>query len=151
METPPTSPQRQQYRTRQILRGINISQDGSPHRRRLPSVSCDENIPPSARTTSPTPGARPNARSLGQLHRHARERREREEEPPRTRTRKRKRPPRCDPEGPLNARQFAQRARRDRERAEQVAQASDMDVDDPRASPLLSSAVYSPSQRNNTS
>ncbi|KAF7334120.1 ATP-dependent DNA helicase [Mycena venus] len=39
METPPTSPQRQQSRQRQVLRDIHVSQDGSPHRRRIPSSS----------------------------------------------------------------------------------------------------------------
>ncbi|KAJ7681338.1 hypothetical protein B0H17DRAFT_1205867 [Mycena rosella] len=34
MQTPPTSPQRHQYHTHQILRNINVSQDTSPHCRR---------------------------------------------------------------------------------------------------------------------
>ncbi|KAJ7478830.1 hypothetical protein B0H11DRAFT_1276887 [Mycena galericulata] len=120
MQTPPSSPQRFQQRTRQILREINASQDSSPHRRRVPSRSHasiypDENHPPSPRPTSPTPEEGTNARSRAQKERRRRERLEREGEPPRVR--QRKHPPRPDPEGPFNARQLAQRERRDRERA----------------------------------
>ncbi|KAJ7624193.1 hypothetical protein B0H17DRAFT_1151303 [Mycena rosella] len=120
MQTPPSSPQLQQQRTRQILRDINVSQDSSPHRRRLPRVPAylDENRPPSSRTTSPTPRVRSNARALAQAERRERERRQREEEPPRVRIRKRP-PPRPAPEGPPNARQLAQQKRRERERTEQ--------------------------------
>ncbi|KAJ6485220.1 hypothetical protein DFH09DRAFT_1458179 [Mycena vulgaris] len=117
MQTPPTSPQRHQYRARQILRDINVSQDNSPRRRRVPA-SFDENRPPSPpRSSTPTPGSRANARSLAQAERRERERRDRAEDPPRIR--KRKRPPRPELDGPPNARQLAQRKRRERERMEE--------------------------------
>ncbi|KAJ6556569.1 hypothetical protein DFH09DRAFT_1084661 [Mycena vulgaris] len=95
MQTPPTSPQRHQYRARQILRDINVSQDNSPRRRRVPA-SFDENP---------------------QAERRERERRDRAEDPPRIR--KRKRPPRPELDGPPNTRQLAQRKRRERERMEE--------------------------------
>ncbi|KAJ6511603.1 hypothetical protein C8R47DRAFT_1095625 [Mycena vitilis] len=95
MQTPPTSPQRQQHRTRQVLRDIRTVEDGSPHRRRVPASGA-ENIPPSSRAPSPTPRPRPNARSLAQAERRQQERQAREKEPPRVR--QRKRPPRPAPE-----------------------------------------------------
>ncbi|KAJ6538288.1 hypothetical protein DFH09DRAFT_1090739 [Mycena vulgaris] len=117
MQTPPTSPQRHQYRARQILRDINVSQDNSPCRRRVPA-SFDENRPPSPpRSSTPTPGSRANARSSAQAERRERERRDRAEDPPHIR--KRKRPPRPELDGPPNARQLAQRKRRERERMEE--------------------------------
>ncbi|KAJ7200524.1 hypothetical protein GGX14DRAFT_659745 [Mycena pura] len=115
MQTPPTSPQRQQHRTRQILRDIRTVQDGSPRRRRVPA-SGDENMPPSSRMPSLTPRARPNARSLAQAERRQQERQAREKEPPRVH--QRKRPPRPAPEGPPTAQQLGQQRRRQREREE---------------------------------
>ncbi|KAJ6507285.1 hypothetical protein C8R47DRAFT_1100787 [Mycena vitilis] len=95
MQTPPTSPQRQQHRTRQVLRDIRTVEDGSPHRRRVPASGA-ENILSSSRAPSPTPRPRPNARSLAQAERRQQERQAREKEPPRVR--QRKRPPRPAPE-----------------------------------------------------
>ncbi|KAJ7213085.1 hypothetical protein GGX14DRAFT_393284 [Mycena pura] len=115
MQTPPTSPQRQQHRTRQILRDIRTVQDGSPRRRRVPA-SGDENMPPSSRMPSLTPRARPNARSLAQAERRQQERQARKKEPPRVH--QRKRPPRPAPEGPPTAQQLGQQRRRQREREE---------------------------------
>jgi hypothetical protein len=126
MQTPPTSPHRQQERARRVLRDINVSQDSSPHRRRLPFPAShrDENRPPSPRTTSPTPRTRPNARSLAQRKRRERETDQRAEPPPRKRQRNRR--PRPEPDGPLNAYQLGQRRRRDREEAERIARENSM-------------------------
>ncbi|KAJ6472681.1 hypothetical protein C8R47DRAFT_1145868 [Mycena vitilis] len=124
MQTPPTSPQRQQHRTRQVLRDIRTVEDGSPHRRRVPASGA-ENIPPSSRAPSPTPRPRPNARSLAQAERRQQERQARAKEPPRVR--QRKRPPRPAPEGPPTAQQLGQQRRRQREREERENR---MSIDD---------------------
>ncbi|KAJ7689947.1 hypothetical protein B0H17DRAFT_1134662 [Mycena rosella] len=125
------SPQREQHHQRQILCKIRLRQDGSPQWLCLPSYSrvSDENRAPVLRTASPMTRARPNARSLAQSERQARERQERERELPPTRKRKHTRPPRADPEGPLSKAQLGQRARREQERAEREVQENRMDVD----------------------
>jgi type IV secretory pathway VirB10-like protein len=116
METLPTTPQRQQKHTRQILRECNVLQVKNPRRRRIPLTShiSDESRPPA--TPPPTPPT--SARSLTQIRRREHERAEKASHP--------------TLKEPAMVRERAQRKHRGIEcmRVDRVMQENNMDLDD---------------------
>ncbi|KAJ7465635.1 hypothetical protein FB451DRAFT_1369898 [Mycena latifolia] len=132
MQTPPSSPQRHQQRTCQILRDINVSRDHSPHHRPIPSaLPRDENVPPSHHTTSP---GRNRTAHTGRSERESANANVHLALIPTARS--------------LEGRPATQRARRDRDRV-QIAEADrmDVDVDDTRAEFLASSLTQAEHSR----